>query len=372
MKEIIQEPFLYRSKNVTFKNRIAQAAISYMASNTDGTLSESDFNYYKKRIDGQGLVYTPMLYVHESGKIWQNQPGISDDSHIPGLAELIKMIKNQNKDVKIIAQISHGGAIANPIFCDNNLLAPSPIVDPYSITGVMPREINLNEIKQVIEWFKQATKRAIEAGFDGVEISAAAASLIKEFISPNTNIRTDEYGYVGVSKYKFATEIANSVTETIKKNADKSFLHSWSTRLTDQKYELDLELSQQFIQAILPYGVDMISLTNYSSETIHESQFGDDGIQLISWMAMQLLGRTIIAFSGSINGLSQMEYLKDVVDIFSIGRGFICNPNWFTNLINNIPNVDYIKLSEIEKLGLDPKMSLFENNAVKIIDDLKA
>src|SRR5699024_6783131 len=143
------------------------------------------------------------------------QPSVVRDSDIEGLTRLADAMKENG--AKAILQIHHGGAQAIPRLTPNSDSAgPSPITmqsfdetEPHEV-----REITEEEIIETIKAFGEATRRAAEAGFDGVEIHGANHYIIHQFVSPYFNKRTDKWGE---DPFLFAMEIVDAVTKAKEK-----------------------------------------------------------------------------------------------------------------------------------------------------------
>ncbi len=169
-------------------------------SGKDGYATSDTVNYYQARSQAGGMIITEYMYVSENGgpaMTWQNdreQLAVYDDRFVPQLAKVAAAIK-QSGD-KAIMQIAHTGREANyRAMTERPVYAPSAIDYPFLPYRV--HEFTDAQIKQVIADFGAAVKRAVDAGFDGVEIHGANHYLIQQFFSQYSNRRTDHWGDVG-------------------------------------------------------------------------------------------------------------------------------------------------------------------------------
>lgn len=159
------EPFTFES-GVTIPNRISVAPMTHYSSNDDGTISDRELSYITPRSKEMGMVITACANVTPDGKAFPGQPGIYDDSHIPGLKKLAQAIQSQG--AKAVVQIHHGGLECPPELVPNNdVVSPSGSEEDGRQTS---RALTEQEIEHIVKAFGEATRRAIEAGFDGVEI----------------------------------------------------------------------------------------------------------------------------------------------------------------------------------------------------------
>ena len=202
---------------VQLKNKFVLAPLTHVTSHDDGTVSEDEINYMEQRSQDVGLSISAASNVTDLGKAFPGQPSVAHDTDIEGLKKLANVMKKNG--AKAVVQIHHGGAQSLPNWTPNgDVAAPSPIsMKSFGETEEHhAREITHDEILETIKAFGEATRRVIEAGFDGVEIHGANHYLIHQFVSPYYNRRTDEWG---TDKFKFAREVvdegAKSVEEEI-------------------------------------------------------------------------------------------------------------------------------------------------------------
>ncbi|MEH7247550.1 NAD(P)/FAD-dependent oxidoreductase [Neobacillus niacini] len=197
--------------SLELKNRIVKAPQSTGLSNRDGTVSERLVRHYKELArGGTGLIIVEYTYIdNEASKSAYCQLGISDNEHIAGLSWLVSSIHDAGAKAGI--QIEHCGR--QKFLGTPPIKAPSRIPWPtlYEQTGVVPEELIIEEIKQIVDSFGDAAKRAQTAGFDLVEIHAAHGYLITNFLSPHTNKRTDLYGGSLENRMRFLLEVIKNV-----------------------------------------------------------------------------------------------------------------------------------------------------------------
>ncbi len=192
---------------IKLRNRIVYPAIGSCFATVDGEITDRSINYYAARArGGAALITLENTIVHPSGKAF-TIPVLYDDRYIPRLKELANAIHNEG--AKLFVQLAHQGRQMSSAITGSPLLAPSPIPSP--MYREIPREMSKEDIKELVEAFGTAAKRAKRAGCDGVEIHGAHGYLISTFLSPRSNKRTDEYGGSLNGRLKFALEVINSV-----------------------------------------------------------------------------------------------------------------------------------------------------------------
>ena len=157
------------SNGTELKNRIIMAPMTHWSSNSDGTVSDAEIAYYSRRSKGVSMVITACIYVKANGKGFHDEFAGDHDDMIPGLRKLATSIKEQG--AKAVLQIFHGGKL-----CPQELVPNGEIVSASDIPAEgapTPRPLTEAEVEDMIQAFGETTRRAIEAGFDGVEIHGA-------------------------------------------------------------------------------------------------------------------------------------------------------------------------------------------------------
>ncbi|WP_456278401.1 NADPH dehydrogenase NamA [Bacillus sp. AK128] len=198
----------YQIKNVTLKNRIVMSPMCmYSSHDQDGMVQNWHYTHYVSRaVGGVGLIMVEATAVTPQGRISSGDLGIWNDEHIPGLAKLVDMMKEQGAATSI--QIAHAGRKAT---VDGEILAPSSVA--FNEKMKTPKEMSIDDIRETVQAFKAGVNRAKQAGFDIIELHGAHGYLINEFLSPLTNKRTDQYGGNQERRYQFLREIIDGVKQ---------------------------------------------------------------------------------------------------------------------------------------------------------------
>ncbi|HSI67210.1 MAG TPA: NADPH dehydrogenase NamA [Planococcus sp. (in: firmicutes)] len=195
----------YTIKNVTFKNRIAMAPMCmYQSDGKDGKVTDWHRVHYPSRAVGQvGLIIIEATSVQPEGRISYGDLGIWQDSHIEGLAEIVRLMKLHGSKTGI--QLAHAGRKATV----DGAMAPSAIA--FNDNYETPAEMTESDIEATIQAFKDGAVRSQAAGFDVIEIHAAHGYLINEFLSPLTNKRSDEYGGSAENRYRLLRRVIDAI-----------------------------------------------------------------------------------------------------------------------------------------------------------------
>lgn len=207
--------------NTELKNRIVMAPMTRSRADDEGVQPDYAAKYYAQRASA-GLIITEAVNISPMAKGYVRTPGIYTAEQIESWRKIADAVHAE--DGKIFMQIFHTGRVALPDFLPGNQkpVAPSPVRakgQNYTDDGmkdfVEPRELTIEEIKQIVKDFANAAKNAIDAGFDGVELHAANGYLVHQFLGTNTNLRTDEYGGSDENRARFLLEIVDAISQSI-------------------------------------------------------------------------------------------------------------------------------------------------------------
>jgi len=199
-------------KSLELVNRAVMPPMGTNLGNPDGTVSEANLAYIRRRArGGAGLIITEIASVHPSGSAIANELGAYDDRFIPGLKDIADAVHASGS--KVALQLHHAGRESPYLLQQGKAIAPSAI--PSLIFRLTPREITRDEIQEVIIAFGAAARRGIEAGFDAVEVHGAHGYLLTQFLSALSNKRTDEYGGSLTNRSRFIIQVLQEVRKTV-------------------------------------------------------------------------------------------------------------------------------------------------------------
>ncbi|WP_248498572.1 NADH-dependent flavin oxidoreductase [Staphylococcus haemolyticus] len=316
---------------VELKNRFVLAPLTHTSSNDDGTISDVEIPYIEKRSKDVGLAINAASNVNDIGKAFPGQPSVAHDSDIEGLKRLAQAMKKNG--AKALVQIHHGGAQALANLTPNgDVVAPSPIT--LKSFGQQhehdAREIAPEEIEQTIKDFGEATRRVIEAGFDGVEIHGANHYLIHQFVSPYYNRRNDEWS----DHMKFPTAVIDEVLKAKSEYASDDFIVGY--RLSPEEAEtpgISMEITEQLINTITEKSIDYvhISLGDIHSTTREGKYAGQERLKLIhQWVD----GRIPVIGIGSVfKADDALDAIKSTgVELVALGREILLDYNFISKI----------------------------------------
>lgn len=198
------EPFTI--KDTQIKNRIVMPAMALNFSR-DGGINDITLDFYKERAKGEvGLIIIGGAAVELRGG-GPTMFAIYDDKYIPGYTTFTETIHHYG--AKTFVQLYHAGAYSGM----PDMVSSSAVMS--NLTRRIPKELSIDEIKQVQENHALAAERALKAGFDGVELLGSAGYLINQFLSPITNKRTDKYGGSLENRLRYPLELIHLVKERV-------------------------------------------------------------------------------------------------------------------------------------------------------------
>jgi N-ethylmaleimide reductase len=196
-------------------NRILMAPLTRMRA-PENSPTELMVTYYAQRASA-GLIISEATQISPQGVGYPATPGIYNELQVAGWKKITEAV--HAKKGHIFLQLWHVGRISHPDFHDGQLpVAPSAITpDGFAVTPhgmkpfVTPRALETDEIKGIVEDYRQAAKNALEAGFDGVEIHSANGYLLDQFLRDGTNKRIDRYGGTLENRARFLLEVTEAV-----------------------------------------------------------------------------------------------------------------------------------------------------------------
>lgn len=358
--------------NVEIKNRIVMAPMCMGFGQYNGCATETMMDYYEERAKGGvGLIFTEITRINDiTGASSFGQLGMSHDYQIPALREMADRIHKHN--CKIMVELHHPGRqnlglmIGTVPICNigsklmGNLytkiltqavipqgkklqdkhivprtVAPSKC-ERSKMSDSVNRELSVNEIKRIICQFIEGAVRVKKAGCDGVELHAAHGYLIQQFLSPNTNKRTDQYGGSLENRMRFLLKIIDG----IRSNCGKDF--PIVVRLTvDEMYSeigqngkgYNLEEGIKMAKILSDKGIDAIDVSSAAYDTfnywLEPTTFTPGWRKYLASEVKKVVDIPVIA-ANLIRSPKQaeMQLEEGTQDFISLGRPLIADPHW--------------------------------------------
>lgn len=351
---------------ITLRNRIVMAPMTTWSANSDATVSDEEDAYYRRRVGGVGVVITGCSHVTPSGIGFTDEFASYDDCFIPSLARLAAAAKSGGAPA--ILQIFHAGNKALPsLVPDEDVVSASDgfIEESTFVSGGAPvRALTGDEIRSIIAAFGDATSRAIQAGFDGVELHGAHGFLIQNFLSLQVNRRTDEWGGGLEHRMRFPLAVVAEVQRVIAAKADRPFALGY--RISPEEGGdggLRTEESFVLVDRLADAGVDYIhaSLGNLLADLpIGTSQ----GPTMVAQLLARIAGRLPLIAAGQVRTPAQAVEARELgLPLVAIGQALVMNPDWVRSAEHAPANVVMeLDPSRADALALPAKLvSTIEN-----------
>ena len=200
-------------RRVTLRNRIAMSPMCTYSAAGDGRATDWHLAHYVARaIGGAGLLITEATAVEARGRIDPHDLGLWDDAQVEPLARVVRLVQAQG--AAICVQLAHAGRKA---WSDSRGQGPelpvAPSALPFATEWVTPHELCGAEIDEIVAGWQAAAGRAKAAGFDAIEIHAAHGYLTHQFLSPLSNLRSDEYGGSLENRMRFLRRVLEAVQQ---------------------------------------------------------------------------------------------------------------------------------------------------------------
>jgi len=325
------------ANGLTIDNRLAMAPMTTWSANPDASISEQELAYYRRRVEGIGLVITGCSHVSPEGIGFDAEFAAWDDRFLPSLRRLAQAAKSGGAPA--VLQIFHAGSKAiveqtpsGEIVSASAVRAPA---GPFNSGIPTPRALSEVQILETIEAFAQATRRAIEAGFDGVELHGAHGFLIQNFLSPVSNQRSDQWGGSLENRMRFPLALVQAVQQVVREHAPRPFLIGYRISLEEAQeggLRIDdaLALVERLAQADIDYlHVSLYDLLNATPASQENETQEMPSAQTIVRALEQIGGRLPVIAAGQITTPAQAERALALgLSMVAIGRGLVINPDW--------------------------------------------
>ncbi|MCW9709793.1 NADH:flavin oxidoreductase/NADH oxidase [Avibacterium sp. 21-586] len=318
----------FKIKNLELKNRVVMPPMCQYSA-VDGVPNDWHLLHYSSRaVGGVGLIIVEMTNVAPNGRITQHCLGLWNDEQQAAFKKLTDSVHKHG--AKIGVQIAHAGRKAQD---EPNAVAPSAIhygeLDYAGQNLVTPKELSTEEVKDLVQAFQNSVKRAVDAGFDTIEIHGAHGYLIHQFYSPKSNQRTDEYGQ---DKALFGVEVIQAARAVMPENMPLI------VRISAQEYGengFDIDYGVQVAKRFADAGADVLDVSGGGDGVLHKGNHPEfyAGYQVaFARKVKEATGKPVIAV-GMLDNPAVADHVLGVddADLVAVGRGLLRDPYWVLN-----------------------------------------
>ena len=348
----LTEPFTFPS-GLTVKNRILMAPMTISSSDSNGDVTDEELAYYARRAkSGIGMVVTACAYVDPLGSGFPDSIAADSDARIPSLKKLASAIKSNG--AKAVLQIYHAGRMTNSGLLNGQQPVSASDIPALRKNAETPRPMTENEIENTIKAFGEAARRAVEAGFDGVEIHGANTYLVQQFFSPHSNRRTDRWGGDVNARMAFPLAVVEAVQEAVHRHSSSPCVVGY--RISPEEREepgITMEDTLLFVKELAAKKLDYLHLSvNYFyGGSLRDKEDTVSRVQLIE----QAVGSQIpVVGVGGLQSVDQVEEALTVTPLVSLGHALIMDPEWYTKAAGGRENdiFDALYLSKKDELDI--------------------
>jgi len=325
----------FRIGSLELSNRLLMAPVKTGYGAKSGEVNDRHEAFYRRRAEGGiGALILEPLFIDLTGREHPKQLGITSNDHVNGLKRLVEGLHRDGTFV--IAHINHAGRAAKPKASGKQTEAPSAVT--CSTTGITPTVMTTDRIVEVIHQYAGASRKAVDAGFDAIEIQFGLGYLIAQFLSSRTNLRHDEYGGSSQNRYRFALEIMSSVRQEIGDRIPIIARISASEQIEDG---LELQDAIELAGFLEEHGADALHVVTGSACDSPAWYFQHmrlpkaKNVELAGLIKNKVGIPTIVA--GRMGDPAQIREVLDdgIVDGIALGRPLIADPDLPRKMMDN-------------------------------------
>ncbi|MFG1665364.1 alkene reductase [Streptomyces sp. Y7] len=323
----------YRLGDLALPNRVVMAPMTRVRAAAGGLATPSMARYYAQRASA-GLIVTEGVQPNLIGQSNPGTPGLHTDDQVTAWRTVTDAVHTNGG--RIFAQIMHGGRVSHPDTTGMQPVGPSAVAavgEVFTPSGRLPaptpRALDTAEVPEHVNSYADAARRALDAGFDGVELHGANGYLISQFLSSNANLRTDRYGGSVANRIRFAVEAATATAEAV--GADRTGIRLspggsfWGIEETEIA-----ELYAALLDELSRLGLAYVHL---------EATVDEETLVALrrSWPGA-LVMNPVLPMGPKQTGRADADHWLGLgADLISFGRAFIANPDLVERLRTGLP-----------------------------------
>ena len=323
---------------IELENRFVLSPMITNSSTAEGHVTEEDELYHARRANSAPIQVTGAAYIEPYGQLFEYGFSVSDDLTIPGLTKLADAMKKDGS--KAILQLTHAGRFSNQAILDLGVVYGPSFMELNVPVKHQVLPMTKRKIDAVIRQYADAARRAIKAGFDGIEVSAAQRLLIQTFFSKFSNQREDEYGSdTFENRSRFGLEVIQAVSDVIKEEARQDFIFGFrgtpeETRGSEIGYVVD-EFLEFIDRAEEITDIHYLAIASWG-RNIYQNEVRADGPnkgRLINEVVYEhVKGRIPMMATGGINSPDKALEALDHADMVGASSPFITEPDFVNKL----------------------------------------
>lgn len=323
----------YRLGGLTLPNRTVMAPMTRSRAAARGLATPSMASYYAQRATA-GLIVSEGVQPSLIGQSNPGTPGLHTDEQVESWRPVTDAVHANGG--RIFAQLMHGGRVSHPDTTGLQPVGPSAVPavgEVFTATGPqpapMPRALETAEVPEHAQSYASAARRALDAGFDGVELHGANGYLISQFLSSNANLRTDRYGGPIANRIRFAVEAVAATVAAVGGERTGIRLSPGVTFWGVEETEVR-ELYTALLTELVPLGLAYVHLEATTDEEVL--------VALRRAWPGTLVMNPVFPLGPKQTGRDDADHwLALGADLISFGRAFIANPDLVERLRGGLP-----------------------------------
>jgi len=315
------------------KNSIFMAPLTRCRAGVEHLPNEMMAEYYSQRASA-GLIIAEATMIMEGNSAFYAEPGIYSEAQVVGWKKVTDAV--HMKGGKIFLQLWHGGRACHPLMNGGGeCVAPSAIaiegevqLPSGKVPHVVPRELKDSEIPLVIEGFKEAARKAKQAGFDGVEVHGANGYILDQFMRDSANKRSGPYGGSLENRVKLLLEVTRAVIEvwgSDRVGVRLSPLNSYNSMKDGNPIALTQYVCSELNKLNIGY-LHMMRSDFFGVQT------GD-----VMTVARECFNGNLVGNMGYTTTEANEAVAKGSMNAVAFGKDFISNPDLVERIVNNYP-----------------------------------
>lgn len=314
--------------NATLKNRMVMAPMTRSRADINGIVGASTILYYTQRVSA-GLIISEAINISEQAIGSPLTPGIYTPEQIAAWSKLTKAV--HEKGGVIYAQLWHTGRVGHSLVKNGKQPVSASALaiegqQHFTMEGMKdyetPRALSTEEVKNIVQEYKQAAINAMEAGFDGVELHAAFGYLPNQFLAESANQRTDQYGGSAENRNRFVLEIMQEMVAAIGKDKVAIRISPTST-YNNIIHQNPIEQFTLLIHELNKMPLAYIHIMNVPFPAEKFPQYPANAVETFG----KLTPHTVIANCGYTKETGEAALEKGIAKLISYGALFLANPD---------------------------------------------
>ncbi|GAB2724616.1 alkene reductase [Kitasatospora kifunensis] len=323
----------YRLGGLTLPNRTVMAPMTRGRATAGGLATPSMATYYAQRATA-GLIVSEGVQPSLIGQSNPGTPGLHTDEQVEAWRPVTAAVHANGG--RIFAQLMHGGRVSHPDTTGLQPVGPSAVPavgDVFTPTGPqpapMPRALPIAEVPEHAQSYARTARRAVDAGFDGVELHGANGYLISQFLSSNANLRTDRYGGPITNRIRFAVEAVAATVEAVGGERTGIRLSPGGTFWGVEESEVR-ELYTALLTELAPLGLAYVHLEATADEEVLVALRR-------AWPGTLVMNPVFPMGPKQTSRDDADHWLGLGADLISFGRAFLANPDLVERLRDGLP-----------------------------------